>query len=307
MEHFMAYDEISDLRFFTVLVEAGSISATARSMGTSPAVVSRRLSRLEERLGASLIVRTTRHFRPSETGRVLYERGVQIIADIDQLRNDLSIVNTVPQGTLSIGAPVELGRRQIAPFIASFGERYPQLKISLALAGEGLHDFSDCLDVILRLGMPDTQGATVTLLATTRRVLCASPAYIARKTLPRTPQELIHHDCLCLRRHKTMTVLNRWAIGDDEKRDVITVPSRLSTTSCEIIHDWALAGQGIAYKLLCDVSQDIESGKLIRIFPDLYGEKTDLYAVMPPRHNASANVRTFLHALREFLHSSGGF
>ncbi|QEO16796.1 LysR substrate-binding domain-containing protein [Acetobacter vaccinii] len=303
----MPYDEISDLRFFTMLIEAGSVTAAARSMGTSPAVTSRRLSRMEERLGSSLVVRTTRHFRPTETGRVLYERGVQIVSDVDKLEDEIAQANQSPQGSLNIGAPVELGRRQIAPFIETFSEKYPKLSLSLALAGEGLHDSTDCLDVILRLGMPDTPGAIVTLLATTRRVLCAAPSYIERRSLPQTPHDLSKHDCLCLRRHKTMTVLNKWVIGDDEKKDIVTVHSRLSSTSCEIIHDWALSGRGIAYKLLCDVHHDIESGKLARIFPDLYGEKTDLYAVMPSRQHASVNVRTFLHELREFLRNTGGF
>lgn len=301
----MSYDEIGDLRFFTNLVDAGSLTAAARSLGTSPAAVSRRLARIEARLGSTLVVRNTRHFGLNEMGRLYYERALNIVADIDHLEEEISASTNIPRGTLSIGAPVELGRRQIAPFVEAFSARHPKLVISLALASEGVYDFSDSLDVVLRLGLPETPGAVVTRLASTMRVLCASPAYIARRSLPTHPRDLIRHDCLCLRRNKTMALLNRWAIGNDTETDVITVEPRLSATNAEIIHDWALSGQGIAYKLLCDVYQDLEDGKLVRIFPDLQGEQIDLYAVLPGRQHMRAGVRAFLNDLRPYIRTAG--
>ncbi|MFT8674364.1 MAG: LysR family transcriptional regulator [Acetobacter sp.] len=301
----MSYDEIGDLRFFIGLVDAGSLSAGARSLGTSPAAVSRRLARLETRLGSTLVIRNTRHFGLSETGRLYYERALRIVADIDQLEEEISFTTSAPRGTLSIGAPVELGRRQIAPFIETFSARHPKLAINLALASEGIYDFSDSLDVVLRLGLPDTPGAVVTRLASTIRVLCASPDYIARRSLPASPRDLTKHDCLCLRRNKTMALLNKWVIGNETETDVVTVEPRLSTTNAEIIHDWALSGQGIAYKLLCDVYQDLEEGKLVRIFPDLQGEKIDLYAVLPSRQHTRASIRAFLNDLRPYIRTAG--
>ena len=301
----MSYDEIGDLRFFSALVDAGSLTAGARSLGTSPAAVSRRLARIEARLGSTLVIRNTRHFGLSETGRLYYERGLSIVADIDHLEEEISSSTRAPRGTLGIGAPVELGRRQIAPFIEAFSARHPQLNINLALASEGVYDFSDSLDVVLRLGLPDTPGAVVTRLASTMRVLCASPAYIARRSLPAHPRDLVRHDCLCLRRNKTMALLNRWAIGNETETEVVTVEPRLSATNAEIIHDWALSGQGIAYKLLCDVYQDLEEGKLVRIFPDLQGEKIDLYAVLPGRQHTRASVRAFVNELRPYIRTAG--
>ncbi|KAB8123001.1 LysR family transcriptional regulator [Komagataeibacter medellinensis] len=301
----MSYNEVGDLRFFSTLVDSGSLTAAARSLGTSPAAVSRRLARIEARLGSMLVIRNTRHFGLSETGRLYYERGLAIVADIDHLEEEISSSTRAPKGTLAIGAPVELGRRQIAPFIAAFSARHPGLNINLALASEGVYDVSDSLDVVLRLGLPDTPGAVVTRLASTMRVLCASPDYIRRRSLPRYPRELVRHDCLCLRRNKTMALLNRWAIGNDTETEVVTVEPRLSTTNAEIIHDWALSGQGIAYKLLCDVYQDLEEGKLVRIFPDLQGEKIDLYAVLPSRQHTRASVRAFMNELRPYIRTAG--
>lgn len=301
----MSYDEVGDLRFFSALVDSGSLTAAARSLGTSPAAVSRRLARIEARLGSMLVIRNTRHFGLSETGRLYYERGLAIVADIDHLEEEISSSTRAPKGTLAIGAPVELGRRQIAPFIAAFSARHPGLNINLALASEGVYDVSDSLDVVLRLGLPDTPGAVVTRLASTMRVLCASPDYIRRRSLPGHPRELVRHDCLCLRRNKTMALLNRWAIGNDTETEVVTVEPRLSATNAEIIHDWALSGQGIAYKLLCDVYQDLEEGKLVRIFPDLQGEKIDLYAVLPSRQHTRASVRAFMNELRPYIRTAG--
>ncbi|GBR06427.1 LysR family transcriptional regulator [Acetobacter oeni] len=301
----MSSDETGDLRFFTSLVDAGSLTACARNLGNSPAAISRRLSRLEARLGSTLIIRNTRHFGLSETGRVYYERALNIVADIDRLEDEISSSARAPKGTLSIGAPVELGRRQIAPFIETFSAKHPKLTISLALASEGVYDLSDYLDVVLRLGLPEAGGAMVTRLASTMRVLCASPDYIARRSLPAHPRDLTKHDCLCLRRNKTMALLNKWTIGNEQETDVVTVEPRLSTTNAEIIHDWALSGQGIAYKLLCDVCQDLEDGKLIRIFPDLQGERIDLYAVLPDRQHTRAGVRAFLNDLRPYFRTAG--
>ncbi|BCI68850.1 LysR substrate-binding domain-containing protein [Acetobacter aceti] len=300
--------EASDLRFFINLVDAGSITAAARAVGTSPAVISRRLATLEARLGVTLIIRTTRVFRLSEAGQVYYERALVIVAEIDTLENEIASASSEPQGSLIVGAPMELGRRQIAPFIEAFSERYPQLQISLVLASEGIHDPGDgLLDINIRLGLPDTPGSIVTLLATTRRVLCASPTYFENRPVPQTPDDLVNHECLCIRRQKTMTVLNKWAVGNETEKHVVTVNPKLSSTNCEIIHDWAVSGRGIAYKLLSDVYKDIASGRLVRILPDFYGEKVDLYAVMLPRQQSNANVRAFLELLREFFRDAGGF
>lgn len=299
--------EVGDLRFFIGLVEAGSITAAARAVGTSPAAISRKLANLEARLGVTLIIRTTRMFRLSEAGQTYYERSLLIAAEIDRLENDIASSSSEPQGSLIVGAPMELGRRQIAPFIEAFSDRYPQLQISLVLASEGIHDAGDGLDINIRLGMPDTPGSIVTLLATTRRVLCASPAYFADRPLPTHPDDLAKYDCLCIRRQKTMTVINKWAVGNGDEKHVVTVSPKLSSTNCEIIHDWAVSGRGIAYKLLSDVHQDIANGRLQRILPNFYGEKVDLYAVMLPRQQSNANVRAFLELLRAFFRTAGGF
>ncbi len=299
--------EVSDLRFFTSLVEAGNITAAARATGSSPAVISRKLAKLEARLGVTLIVRTTHLFRLSEAGQLYYDRALDIVAEIDRLESEITSSESEPQGTLTVGAPMELGRRQIAPFIESFSDSYPQLAISLALASEGIHDAADGLDISIRLGMPNTPGSITTLLATTRRVLCASPAYLRNRPAPARPEDLTSHDCLCIRRQKTMTVINKWAIGNDTESTTVTVNPKLSSTNCEIIHDWAVAGRGIASKLLSDVHHDIATGRLVRVLPGWYGETVELYAVMQPRQNSAAKVQAFLRQLRDFLKNSDGF
>ncbi|GBR44479.1 LysR family transcriptional regulator [Gluconobacter roseus] len=303
----MRHDETGDLRFFAHLVASGSLTVCARNLQTSPATVSRRLARLESRLGSLLVVRNTRHFGLSENGRIYHERAVEILALVDSLEEEISSNTNIPRGTLGIGAPVELGRRLIAPFLATFSATHPDLLVNLALASEGFYDTSDSLDVVLRLGLPDSPDAVVTRLASTVRVLCASPEYLARHPPLVTPQDLATHHCLCLRRNKTMALLDRWVIGNDLQTEIITVEPRLSSTNAEIIHDWALSGEGIAYKLLCDVKHDLEQGRLMRIFPDLQGEKIDLHAVLPNRKYTQASVRAFLHSLKSHLRVAGFF
>ncbi|KXV65755.1 transcriptional regulator [Acetobacter orleanensis] len=301
------YDEAGGMRFFTSLVTSGSLTACARKLQTSPATISRHLSRLESRIGTQLILRNTRHFGLSENGRIYYERALEILAAIDGLEEEISSNMHIARGVIGIGAPVELGRRVIAPFLEGFSAENPDLLVNLALASEGFYDTSDSLDVVLRLGVPDSPDAIVTRLASTVRVLCASPEYLAKRLPPISPGDLLKHDCLCLRRNKTMELMNRWLIGNTIKTEIITVEPRLSSTHAEIIHDWALSGQGIAYKLLSDVYQDLEQGRLVRIFPDLQGEKIDLYAVLPNKKYTQASVRAFLKDIKPFIKGSGFF
>ena len=145
-------DEISDLRLFARLVGAGSLSATARALNSSPAAMSRRLASLEERLGVRLIARTSRRFDLTEEGSLLYERCVKILAEIDEAEAEASVKGRAPHGLLRIGAPSEFGRRRIAPLIARFTDLHEKVKVHLTLSDAGVDLVESGLDVVLQIG-----------------------------------------------------------------------------------------------------------------------------------------------------------
>ena len=289
-------DEISDFRFFTHLVAAGNLSAAARVLGTSPAAMSRRLAALETRLGIRLVIRTSHSFALTEEGHVLYERALRIIADVDDAEAEAASKNVVPRGLLRVGAPTELGRRRIADLIGGFTGRYPEMRVHLALSDAGLDVVDDRLDIALRIGMPPDADAVVTRLLASRRVVCAAPAYLACHGTPRTPEDLAAHDCICLMRG--LRLFNRWTYCDDGREKAVTVTPRLSTTSGEVVHDWAVAGKGIALKVLWDVEDDIRAGRLAALLTGYAWEPIDLFAVLPTRRHLSPRVRVFLDYLK---------
>ena len=303
----MALEYLTDIAFFVALVDAGSVTAASRRLNVSPAAVSRRLSKLEERLGINLIIRNTRHFHLSESGQVYYEGGLKIVEDNERLEADVVQSDQSFKGSLSIGAPLELGRHKLAPFISNFYKKHPKLHLNLAVASEGSYDFVDYLDIIIRLGLPDSTSAIVTKIETTVKVLCASPEYLEKYGTPKSLEDLQNHTCLCLRRYKTMELINQWVLENDTISHVVSVPPALSSTNAEIIHDWALAGVGIAYKLYSDAYENLQNGKLVRILPHYKGESVPLYAVLPSRNYIKRSVRLLLEELKIYLKNTVEF
>ena len=296
----MSLEEISDLRFFVDLVNAGGITSAALRFGVTPPSVSRRLSKIEKRLGIKLIERNTRHFHLNDHGHYYYEKGSLILSDIDDLDYRISSSDKKIEGFLSIGAPLELGSNKIAPFVEKFAKKYPNINVNLAVATEGSYNFDDYLDIIIRIGLPESSSAIVTKIASTIRVPCASPEYIRIHGEPKSPQELQQHTCLCLRRYKTMEAINQWLMENNEESFIIKVEPKFSSTSAEIIHRWALSGNGIAYKLYWDLSESLQTGKLVRILPNYNGEIISLYAVLPSKSYVKRSVRIFLDELKLF-------
>jgi DNA-binding transcriptional LysR family regulator len=292
-------DEISDLRLFARLVDAGSLSAAARKLNSSTTAMSRGLASQEERLGVRLIARTTRRFDLTEEGGLLYERCVRILAEIDEAEAEAAAKGTTPRGFLRVGAPSELGRRQVAPLISRFTDTYPQIKVHLALSDAGVDLMESGLDVILRIGLPPEVGVVATKLLGSRRLVCASPAYLDRYGAPRTPDDLGQHDCIRLVRGRW--IFDHWTFRDGDGRREVHVDGTLTTSSGEVLNDWALAGKGLALKALWDIRADLAAGRLIECLADYACDEIELYAVFLSRKHLSPRVRVFLDFIRAAL------
>lgn len=292
-------DQIGDLKLFVQLVAAGSLSKAALELDSSTPAMSRRLAAMEARLGVRLIERHARRFLLTEEGALLHERALRIVRDVEEAEAEVSAQGDAVGGALRVGAPNELGRRVIAPLLGQFRERCPSLEVLLVLSDAGLDPVEEGLDIVLRNGMPPDPSTVVRKLLTSRRVVCATPEYLARHGTPAQPDDLLQHDCIRLVRGRH--VFDRWPFVEDGIRREVSVRGSLSSTSGEVLHDWVLAGRGIGLKALWDVATDLQEGRLVECLRPYWCDEIELYACFASHAHMPRRVRAFADFLAEAL------
>lgn len=292
-------DEVSDLRLFAAIVAAGGLSAAGRALEASPAAMSRRLGALEARLGIRLITRTTRQFELTEEGALFHERCLRIIADIADAEAEVVQGLDNPRGMLRVSAPLHWGRVVLSPLIARFSARYPAVKIQLMLADAIFDPVHDGLDVVLGVAPPTGADMVATRILQSRRLVIASPDYIARRGAPKVPDDLLDHDCIRL--FIDGRPFDRWAFKVDGRVRTVHVSGTLTTTSSEVMQDWALAGRGIGLKAEWDILDDIDSGRLVACLADYWCDEISLYAIYANRRHLPPRIRVFLDFLTDEL------
>ena len=297
-------DDISDLRLFVRMVTAGSLSETARRLHSSLPAMSRRLSAMENRLGARLIDRSTRRFVLTEEGTLLFERSLGILHDIDQIEAEVGARTRAPRGHLRVGAPLEIGRRRLAPLIGVFCRQYPDVSVELLLDDARADVVGNDLDVALHVD-PLREGDVITrLVLASHRVICASPDYLDRCGVPQKPADLADHDCIrYVRGHH---VYDRWNFVADGKPLEVRVRGSLCTSSAEVMHDWTLAGLGVGIKARWDIEQDIADGQLVELLAPFADNPIDLYVIYPTRRHMPRRVRVFIEFVVDALKSRPG-
>ena len=288
-------DEISDLRLFTRIVAAGSLSEAARRTFSSLPAVSRRLTALEERLGVRLIDRGPRRFTLTDEGALLHERAVAILHDIDEAEAEASVQVKRPGGHLRVGTHLEIGRKRIAPLIGEFTARYPAISIELLLTDSRLNLLEDELDVGLQADPPNDGNIVSRVVLSGHRIVCASPEYVATHAPLNRPLDLLKHDCSRLARGRH--VLDQWAFQEDGRRMHVHVQGSLLTNNAEVIHDWAVAGRGVGLKVQWDIQDDLRSGRLIRLLEPFECDEIKLYVTYATRTHLPPRLRLFIDFL----------
>ena len=297
-------DEVSDLRLFTRIVAAGSLSEAARRANTSLTAVSRRLSGLEDRLGVRLIDRGSRKFTLTDEGLLLHARAVLIVEALDAVTAELSARSGPPSGLLRVSAPHEIGRRQISGLCRAFGERYPKVRIELTLTDARPDILETELDVAIQTKRPTVGDVVSRKLLSSRRVICAAPSYLLTRGRPDTPEDLAHHDCLCVTRGAR--VYDQWTVQGPQAPMKVVVSGSLTSNSTDTIHHWALDGAGVAIKALWDIEDDLRAGRLVELLPDYACDDIHLYATHFTRRHVPARIRAFIDFLVEHLPTRGG-
>lgn len=295
----MLVESITDLQIFSQVVKEGSLSAAGRALGVSSAVVSKRLQRLEEQLGARLVNRSTRRLGVTEAGAKYYEYCVRALAELEEAEALITHGNGLPKGTLRVTVPAAFGRLHIAPLVPGFLARYPDLRLSLHLSDSTVDVIDAGYDLAVRIGDRKDSSLVARHLGVDRRLVVATPAYLERWGEPRTPAELAQHNALLF---SNPSPLDRWPFIDREgNRHEVKVYGNFETNTCEALREALLAGVGLALRPTWDVGKDIQSGALKVLLPDYTQPSFTIQAVYPSRRHLSQKVRVFIDTLREAI------
>ncbi|MBR0556855.1 LysR family transcriptional regulator [Ciceribacter sp. L1K23] len=285
---------LGDLEVFARVISTGSMSTAARALNLSPAVVSKRIKRLEDRLGTRLLQRTTRQISLTEAGQGFHERVLAVLAGLEEAEAFAAGRSSEVRGTLKISAPTSFGRMHIAPHLIRFMETHPELAINLVLSD----DFTDIVgggfDLAIRIAELTDSSLVARRLAPVRRVLCAAPGYIERYGVPKAIEDLKHHRCLPAHNQDS------WRLKGPEGMINIRPEGMLVTNSSEVIREAVISGLGIALRSTWDVGPELRGGRLVQVLPDYEGSSNvQLSAVYPSRQFLPAKVRLFIDFLAD--------
>jgi DNA-binding transcriptional LysR family regulator len=288
-------DRFQSLVAFARVVEAGSFARAADRLDLSVSAVSRHVADLESHLGARLLNRTTRRLSLTESGQAFYERCVQLLADLEEAEEAVTAGAIVPRGTLRMTASISFGAGYLAPAIAEFRQRHPQLRFDIELSDRAVDLVDERIDVAIRIGGIGSQALIGRRIGTAQMVCCASPSYLARHGTPRTPADLADHACLT---YEYSSDGNLWRFTDaaGESHDV-KVTGFAHSNNGAMLAALAVAGVGVTVEPDFILAPDVRAGRLVRILRDYAPPTINIHAVYPSRRHLSAKVRAFIDFL----------
>lgn len=287
-------DRLSTMETFVRVAEAGSFVAAAQRLGLSAAMVSRHVQDLEQRLGTRLLNRTTRRISLTEAGAAYFERGRQLLRELEEL--DLSAAREVqqPRGLLRVNAPVVFGTRHLSRLLTEYQERYPDVAIDLSLTDRFIDLVEEGADLAVRIGALTDSTLVARRLCPARLVLCASPAYLAQHGTPGSTDALASHNCLGYTYTRGGV---EWELHGADGPVVVPFRGSLRANHGEVLLQAALDGMGIILSPTFIVGEALCDGRLQQVLPRVGLTELSVYAVFPSRKFLSAKVRTFVDFL----------
>ncbi|WP_338848625.1 LysR family transcriptional regulator [Massilia sp. W12] len=289
-------DQFKQISTFVEVVARGNLSAAARAEGIAPAMIGRRLDALEERLGVKLLQRTTRKIALTEEGAAFLEDCQRILRELDEAESAVSARSAHASGHLLISAPAGFGRQHVAPLLPEFLARHGDLQVTLNLNDRVVDLIGEGIDVAIRIAALSDSSLVGVKLADNKRVICATPAYLKKYGVPRTPDDLQRHHCLTISSEGSQ---NGWTLRQHGKNIVCKVAGRLRCNDGQVLHAWALEGRGLAWRSMWEVGNDIASGRLVTVLDEFAAPGNDIYAVFAQRRHLPLRIRAFVDFLRD--------
>jgi DNA-binding transcriptional LysR family regulator len=285
-------DRISEMATFVAIIEEGSLAAAARRLGRSPPAVTRILAALEQRLGARLIQRTTRRLSATDAGERFFVSCQRLLAQLDEIEQAAAGAGASPRGRLRITAPSLFGRLHVAPVVGAFLDRHPDVQVELVLLDRVVELIDEGFDLAVRIGHLPDSSLVVRKVGTVRRVVCATPGYLARAGLPASPHDLARHDIVAF----TGTGgAETWRFRVNERTVTVPVKPRLSVNQADAAVAAALEGRGITRILSYQLAL-APAGALTLLLEPFEPEPLPVQLVYPAHRLVAPSVRAFVDA-----------
>ena len=302
----MVMDRLAAINVFVAIAEAGSLSAAGRRLGMPLSTVSRYLAALEDQVGVRLITRTTRELALTEPGRHYLQSCRRIVAELEAAELRLAGEHQEPQGELAVTAPVVFGRLHVQPVVVEFLRMFPRVTARLLLVDRTVDLIEEGLDVSVRIGALPDSSLIAARVGSIRHITCASPAYLASRGRPSSPQELRNHDCISF---TALSPVERWSFAGPKQQQVNLRP-RLTVNTAEAAIDAAVAGLGITRVLSYQAARPVADGSLRLILENFEPEEMPVNILHREDRLPQAKVESFIAfavpRLRKALKPSGG-
>lgn len=293
---------LDDIQIFVRVAELGGFSAAGKSLEISPAVASVAIKRLEQNLNATLFVRTTRSLSVTQAGQLYLAHAKAALQAIQQGESAIALNQGEISGRLSVSVPSDLGRGMLRRTLNVFQRAHPKLELKM-MPSDRLSDlYKTPVDVAIRYGTPNDSGLYATVLvADNRRVVCAAPRYFSRHGTPERPDELSRHDCL--RFMLNDVVHSKWQFGDAGDKQIVTVNGNKVSDDGDMVRQWAIDGEGIAYKSRLDVLADVRAGRLQLALENYMTEPAPLHFITAQRVSTMPAAQALLDYLTDAFDS----
>lgn len=287
--------------FFTV-VEANGFGAAARRLETTPASVSRRVKALEQRLGVRLLQRTTRKLSLTDAGERYFREGRRLLGEVAELEQALTASAREPEGELRIVAPMSFGQRRLAPLVARFAMLHSKLRISLILDDRETDLIDVAADLAIRIGYPADSSMIARAIAPVPRHACASPGYLERRGYPKSPEDLLQHDCL---HYNLISEREEWTFRGADGERTLAIKGSFCSNNGDVLAEAAMQGLGIALLPEFIVEEGLADGRLVKLLEGYARAPLTVFALYPSRQHVPAKTRRFLeYVLDQFAVST---
>jgi DNA-binding transcriptional LysR family regulator len=284
-------DRTDAIAVFIAVADHGSFAAAARRLGRSPASVTRAVADLESRLGVRLLTRTTRAVSTTEAGQRFLGGAKRVLADLDEIERAAAGQGTAPRGELRLTAPILFGRLHVLPIVTEFLDRFPEVQAALALVDRPVDLVEEGLDVAVRIGALGESSAVATRVGALRRIVVASPDYLARRGTPQRPADLTDHDVVAF---SGIAGVEHWVFREAAGDVNVAIRPRLVVSTAEAAIDAARAGFGLTRVLSYQAAGDIARGSLLRVLPGYEGDEVPIHLVYPGGRHPPPKLRAFL-------------
>lgn len=290
--------DLKDLQVFCEVARRSGFAAASHEIGTTPAHISKRIAILESQLGVRLFHRTTRRVVITEDGERAYQWAQRILDDANAMSEAFSSAKKEPAGPLRIATSQRLGREHVAPILSALGKRHPRIEVWLELLDRRVDLIAENFDLDIRIGDPTQPQLIAQRMVESRRILCASPEYLAQRGHPRSVAELAEHECLLYRERDQPFGI--WRLTGPKGIESVKVTSRFSSNHSDVVRGWSLDGKGICLLSVWDIAQPLIDGRAVRVLPS-HHEPADIWAMTSTRSAGSAKVRVCVEFLRKQL------